>query len=121
MGWNLGELIAKYDVPGAQIAVLADGEIQDEAAGVLSLHTRVESTTDSVFKIGSITKVWTATLVQHLVNDGVLNLDHPVHNYLPGFRLSDPAATASLTTRHLLTHTSGIDANHFTDTGRNDD
>ncbi|MEV4581914.1 serine hydrolase domain-containing protein [Nonomuraea jabiensis] len=121
MGWNLGELVAKYDVPGAQVAVLANGEIRDEAAGVLSLRTQVEATTDSVFKIGSITKIWTATLIQQLVDDGVLDLDRPVRDYLPGFRLSDPAATASLTARHLLTHTGGIDGNHFTDTGRNDD
>ncbi|SDM73172.1 serine hydrolase domain-containing protein [Allokutzneria albata] len=118
---NLSELIVKYDVPGAQVAVLADGEIHDEAAGVLSLRTRVETTTDSVFKVGSITKIWTATLVQQLVHDGLLDLDRPVRDYLPGFRLSDPAATAALTARHLLTHTGGVDANHFTDTGRNDD
>ncbi|NUW46017.1 serine hydrolase domain-containing protein [Nonomuraea rhodomycinica] len=121
MEWDLGELVAKYDVPGAQVAVLANGEIQDEAAGVLSLRTQVEATTDSVFKIGSITKIWTATLIQQLVDDGVLDLDCPVRDYLPGFRLSDRAATASLTARQLLTHTGGIDGNHFTDTGRNDD
>ncbi|MBN6054830.1 beta-lactamase family protein [Nonomuraea sp. RK-328] len=121
MGWDLGELVTKYDVPGAQVAVLANGEIRDEAAGVLSLRTQVEATTDSVFKIGSITKIWTATLIQQLVDDGVLDLDRPVRDYLPGFRLSDPAATASLTARHLLTHTGGIDGNHFTDTGRNND
>lgn len=121
MGWDLSELVAKYDVPGAQVAVLADGEIRDEAAGVLSLRTRVEATTDSVFKIGSITKIWTATLIHQLVDDGVLDLDRPVRGYLAGFRLTDPAATESLTARHLLTHTGGIDGNHFTDTGRNDD
>ncbi|MEO6090450.1 MAG: serine hydrolase domain-containing protein [Umezawaea sp.] len=121
MGWNLSELIAKYDVPGAQVAVLADGEIQDEAAGVLSLRTQVETTTDSVFKIGSITKIWTATLIQHLVTEGALDLDRPVRDHAPGFRLSDPTVTESLTPRHLLTHTSGMDGNHFTDTGRNDD
>ncbi|MFD7658941.1 serine hydrolase domain-containing protein [Actinosynnema sp. NPDC059797] len=121
MGWDLGELLAKHEVPGAQVAVLAAGEIRDEAAGVLSLRTRVEATTDSVFKIGSITKVWTATLVRQLVDDGVLDLDRPVRDYLPGFRLGDPVATETLTTRHLLTHTGGIDGNHFTDTGRNED
>jgi CubicO group peptidase (beta-lactamase class C family) len=121
MGWNLGDLLAKYEVPGAQVAVLADGEIRDEAAGILSLRTGVEATTDAVFKIGSITKIWTATLIQQLVDDGVLDLDRPVREYLPGFRLSDPAATETLAARHLLTHTGGIDSNHFIDTGRNDD
>ncbi len=121
MSWNLGELLAKYGVPGAQVAILAGGEIRDEAAGVLSLRTRVEATTDSVFKIGSITKIWTATLIQQLVDDGALDLDRPVRDYLPGFRLSDPAATETLTARQLLTHTGGIDGNHFIDCGRNDD
>lgn len=118
---NLRELIEKYDVPGAQVAVLHNGEIHDEAAGVLSLHTQVETTTDAVFKVGSITKIWTATLVQQLVNEKALDLDQPVKNYLPGFQLSDPEATETITPRHLLTHTSGIAANHFTDTGRSDD
>jgi CubicO group peptidase (beta-lactamase class C family) len=114
MGSKLGELIDEYDVPGAQVAVLADGEIRDEAAGVLSAHTRVEVTNDSVFKVGSITKIWTATLVQQSVDEGLLDLDRPICHFLPGF-------TPSLTARHLLTHTGGMDANHFFDTGRNGD
>ncbi|MFD9698633.1 serine hydrolase [Lentzea sp. NPDC059081] len=48
----LSELIAKHDVPGAQVAVLVDGEVRDQAAGVLSRRTGVEVTPDSVFKIG---------------------------------------------------------------------
>ncbi|HEX7305864.1 serine hydrolase domain-containing protein [Lentzea sp.] len=103
----LSELIAKHDVPGAQVAVLVDGEIHDFAAGVLNLRTGVEVTPDAVFKIGSITKLWTATLVQHLVDDGLLDLDAPVHAHLPGF-------APGITARHLLTHTSGLDANHVT-------
>ncbi|MEV6240418.1 serine hydrolase domain-containing protein [Lentzea sp. NPDC051838] len=118
---TLRELIQKYDVPGAQVAVLNDGEIHDEAAGVLSLHTQVETTPDSVFKIGSITKIWTATLVNQLVEEKKLDLDEPITNHLPGFQLSDREATDTITPRHLLTHTSGIAPNHFTDTGRSDD
>lgn len=121
MGWRLKELIAAHNVPGAQVAVLANREIQDESAGVLSLHTRVEATPDSVFQIGSITKIWTTTLAWQLVNEGVLDLDRPIRDYLPDFRLRTPAATESVTTRHLLTHTSGIDGDLFTDTGFNHD
>lgn len=114
---NLRELIEKHDVPGAQVAVLDNGEIHDEAAGVLSRHTRVETTTDAIFKVGSITKIWTATLVQQLANEGGLDLDRPIRAYLPGFQLSSPEATATITARHLLTHTSGIAPNHFTAAG----
>ncbi|MEV6240417.1 serine hydrolase domain-containing protein [Lentzea sp. NPDC051838] len=116
MGWNLAELIQRHDVPGVQVAVLINGQIDTQAAGVLSTRTRIETTTDSVFQIGSITKLWTATLAQKLVNDGVLDPDCPIHNYLPEFEMLEP-----ITARHLLSHTSGIDGNHFTDTGRNDD
>lgn len=113
---NLRELIDEHQVPGAQVAVLDNGEIHDEAAGVLSTHTRVETTTDAIFKIGSITKLWTATLVQQLVDEGALDLDRPLRTYLPGFRLSDAEATATVTARHLLTHTSGIAPSHVTAT-----
>ncbi|MFI6095605.1 serine hydrolase domain-containing protein [Lentzea sp. NPDC051213] len=121
MDWNLAELIQRHDVPGAQVAVLANGDFKEVAAGVLSRRTVVGTTTDSVFQIGSITKIWTSTLAWQLVNEGVLDLDCPIRSYLPTLELSTPEATESITARHLLTHTSGIDGNLMTDTGRNDD
>lgn len=121
MGWNLTELVARHRVPGAQVAVLANGKIEEHSAGVLNLRTGVETTPDSVFQIGSITKIWTSTLAQRLVNDGVLDLDCPIRSYLPDFALSDPSAAESVTARHLLAHTNGIDGNLFTDTGVSDD
>ncbi|MBB5958647.1 CubicO group peptidase (beta-lactamase class C family) [Saccharothrix tamanrassetensis] len=118
---RLAELVAESGVPGAQAAVLVDGEYVDAAAGVLSLDTGVEVTTDAVFQIGSITKVWTATLVMQLVDDGLLDIDEPIVTYLPEFRVADPRATAAITPRHLLNHTSGVDGDLFHPTGRGDD
>ncbi|MCR3749820.1 serine hydrolase domain-containing protein [Lentzea californiensis] len=108
------ELVDEHGVVGAQLAVLADGEITDVAAGVLNAGTRAPVTTESLFQIASITKVWTATLVQELVNEGKLGLDGPVRDVLPGFR-------PVITPRQLLTHTSGIDGDLFHDTGSGDD
>ncbi len=102
-------------------AVLADGEVVDGAAGVLSKATGVDATADSVFQIGSITKLWTATLVMQLVDEGKLDLDVPVRTYLPEFKIGDEAAAAVITTRQLLTHTSGFEGDIFTDTGVGDD
>ena len=85
---RFADLVAEHKVPGAAVAVLKDGEIIDAAAGVLSTSTRVDVTTDSVFQIGSITKVWTATLVMQLVDEGLLDLDAPDPRYLPEFRLA---------------------------------
>ena len=117
---RLTELMRRHRVPGATLGVLHDGTMTETAAGVLSTATGVAVTPDSLFQIGSITKVWTATLVLQLVDEGRLDLDEPVAEVLPGFRVADANVTRAVTTRHLLTHTSGIDGDVFTDTGRGD-
>lgn len=118
---TLPGLLERHDVPGAQVAVLVDGQITGGAAGVLNLATAVPVTDDALFQIGSITKVWTATLVQQLVNEGLLDLDQPVRDHLTDFRLADPSAAATVTARHLLSHTGGFEGDLFTDTGTGDD
>ncbi|MDQ2847569.1 MAG: beta-lactamase family protein [Actinomycetota bacterium] len=118
---RLAELIAKYKVPAAALGILSGGEIVDVTAGLLSKKTLVEATPDSVFQIGSITKVWTTTLIMQLVDEGKLTLDTPVAQIITDFAVSDPQASKQVTIRHLLTHTSGIDGDVFTDTGRGDD
>src|SRR3712207_978478 len=118
---RLEELAAKYDVPGASVAVLTGDEVTTAAIGVLNRETGVEATTDSLFQIGSITKVYTAALVERLVERGQLDLDEPVRTYLPEFQVADETATRTVTLRHLLSHCSGIDGDHFEDTGRGDD
>jgi CubicO group peptidase (beta-lactamase class C family) len=118
---QLPQLLKRYGVPGAAVAVLADGEVVDDAAGLLSTATGVEATPDSLFQIGSITKVWTATLVLQLVDEGLVDLDVPVRTYLPEFRIRDEAAAARITTRQLLAHTAGFEGDIFTDTGVGDD
>ena len=118
---QLPALIGKYDVPGAAVAVLKDGEVVDDAAGLLHTGTGVEATPDSIFQIGSITKLWTATLVMQLVDEGRVDLDAPVRTYLPEFRIGDESAAAVITVRQLLNHTSGFEGDIFTDTGVGDD
>ncbi len=118
---KLSELIAKHNVPGAQLAVLDGDEIVESAAGVLSLRTGCPTTTDALFLPGSIGKLYTATLVLMLVQDGRLDLDTPIRAYLPEFRVQDEQAAEVVTPRNLLSHTSGFDGDHFTDTGRGDD
>ncbi|WP_406135729.1 serine hydrolase [Streptomyces sp. NBC_01089] len=118
---RLGELAARHRVPGAVLGISRGGELALAACGVLNKDTGVRATDDSLFQIGSLTKVWTATLIMQLVDEGKLDLDAPVSDVLPELRLSDPRALEQLTVRHLLTHTSGIDGDIFTDTGRGDD
>jgi CubicO group peptidase (beta-lactamase class C family) len=118
---RLDALREKHGVPGASLAVLADGDVRSVASGLVNMDTGVETTADSLFQIGSITKVWTGTVVMKLVEEGLVELDAPVRRYLPDFRVADESVAESVTIRHLLTHTSGIDGDHFADTGRGDD
>jgi CubicO group peptidase (beta-lactamase class C family) len=118
---NLPALLEQYGVPGAAVGILADGEVVDHAAGVLSMATGVETTPDSVFQVGSITKLCTSSLVMQLVDEGLVDLDATVRTYLPDFRIGDDSAAAVITVRQLLTHTSGFEGDIFTDTGVGDD
>ncbi|KAA9163643.1 serine hydrolase [Amycolatopsis acidicola] len=121
---RLDVLAGKHHVPGAALGILRVGtedELVDAAHGVLNVDTGVEATTDSLFQIGSISKVWTTTVVLQLVDEGLLDLDAPVADVLPELTLAEPDVAKRVTMRHLLTHTSGIDGDVFTDTGRGDD
>jgi CubicO group peptidase (beta-lactamase class C family) len=118
---DLADLVEQRGVPGAAIAVLVGDAIVDRAAGVLSRSNGIAATPDSVFQIGSITKIWTTTLVMQLVDDGLLDLDSPIVNYLPGFSTSDATATGLITARMLLSHTAGFEGDLFLDTGNGPD
>jgi CubicO group peptidase (beta-lactamase class C family) len=117
----LDEAAARHDVPGAAVAVGVGDDLAEAATGVLNRATAVEATPDSVFQIGSVTKVWTASLVMQLVDEGLVDLDAPVRRYLPEFGVVDAAATDTVTVRQLLSHTGGFDGDLFQDTGRGDD
>jgi CubicO group peptidase (beta-lactamase class C family) len=63
---------------------------------------------DTVFEIGSITKVFTAHLAVILEKEGVLSLDNPIQAYLPEVEFPIYSKETPITLRHLLTHTSGL-------------
>jgi len=117
---RLRDLATKAHVPGAVLGIWSDEQEILAAHGVLSCATGVPVTGDSLFQVGSITKIWTTTMIMQLVDEGLLSLDMTVADVLPGVRLG-AADAGQVTIRHLLTHTSGIDGDIFTDTGRGDD
>ncbi|WP_028638540.1 serine hydrolase domain-containing protein [Nocardioides sp. URHA0032] len=118
---KLAELIDSHHVPGAQLAVLDGDEITEVTAGVLSIRTGSPVTTDALFLPGSIGKLYTATLVLMLVDEGLIDLERPVKTYLPDFEVRDEHARDTVTVRDLLRHASGFDGDVFIDTGRGDD
>src|SRR3984957_11667314 len=124
---RLAVLAERHKVPGASLGILrlgTDGrpdEVIEAAYGYANAPAKIEATTDTLFQIGSMSKVWTATLAMQLVDEGKLDLDAPVAEVLPELQLDDSETAKTVTMRHLLHHTSGIDGDVFTDTGRGDD
>lgn len=125
---RLDEAALRHGVPGAQLGVLrlgADGaeERAELATGTLNLTLgeRAPATPDALFQIGSITKVWTTTAAMRLIERGAFTLETPVLELLPELATGSESIFSGVTVRHLMTHTSGIDGDIFTDTGRGDD
>jgi len=114
---DLEGAIARHRVVGASAAVYHAGEIETAAAGILNATTGVEVTLDTVMHIGSITKTLNTTLVMQLVDEGLVDLDAPVLEYVPDFAVADPEATRAIKVGMLLNHTSGIDGEMIPDHG----
>ncbi|MEU4424518.1 serine hydrolase domain-containing protein [Actinoplanes sp. NPDC024001] len=100
-------------VPGFVAGVYRAGEQAVTAHGTANLTTAAPMLPGTGFLFGSITKIMTTTLVMRQVERGALDLDARVVDHLPEFRLAVPGAAEKIRVRHLLTHTSGIDADLF--------
>ena len=70
-------------------------------------------TPQTPFILASVSKSFTALAIMQLVEAGKVELDAPVQRYLPWFRVADPVASARITVRHLLYHTSGIPSSGY--------
>src|SRR5215213_4757750 len=97
--------------PGAVLGVVVDGElVWVKAAGVREKTSNAPVTNDTVFRIASMTKSFTAMATLKLRDEGKLSLDDPVSKYIPEFaNLPYPTTDSqTLTIRHLLTHSEGF-------------
>ena len=112
---------SRWNVPGIAAAILHHASIESTSAGLTSLTVKRPVSDDTIFQIGSISKVFTATLVMQLVDDGLLGLDEPVISYVPDLPLADIAAREAITLRHLLSHGAGFEGDRFISYGRGDD
>lgn len=108
-------------VPGAVVGIWHNDGVMAQGFGVTNVDHPLPVTDETLFQIGSITKTFTGTLIMRLVEEGKLDLDAPVRDVVPNFRVVDEAATAQATIRHLLTHTGGWEGDLFLDTGPGDD
>lgn len=101
--------MADAQIPGLAVALIRRGEVVlTRGFGVRDLRGRRPVTARTVFALGSISKPVAATAIAALVDEGKLDLDRPVRDLLPEFRLHDEWATAHLALRDLLSHRSGL-------------
>ena len=98
-----------FKVPGVSVAIVKNNQvIWTKGYGHRDVEKKLPVTPDTLFAIGSITKSFTASAIGMLVDEGKLDWDKPVRNYLPDFRMYTEEGTKSLTLRDLLTHRSGL-------------
>jgi CubicO group peptidase (beta-lactamase class C family) len=101
----VSEAMALPGAAGLQVAVaLGDQLVVEKGYGLAEVELEVPVTAASVFRIGSVTKQFTAAAVMKLAEEGKVELDAPFSKYYPDF----PTGEHIVTVRHLLTHTSGI-------------
>lgn len=112
---------ARWHVPGLSAAILRDGEVTTAATGVTNLDHPVAVTPQTRFQVGSISKVFTATTVMKLVEEGKLDLDAPVTTWISDLPLTHEPLRDALTPRHLLNHTTGFEGDVFLDNGPGND
>jgi CubicO group peptidase (beta-lactamase class C family) len=95
-------------IPGMALGIVQGGRIVHLRGFGVADETGRPITAQTPFRIGSITKSFTALAIMQLAEAGKVELDAPVQRYLPWFRVADEAASGKITVRHLLNQTSGL-------------
>jgi CubicO group peptidase (beta-lactamase class C family) len=99
---------SNWEIPGLSVGIVKDGEIvYTKGFGVQGLDSGVPVTPESIFCLASVAKCLVASAIMQLVEKGMLNLDKPLIEYLPEFRL-DGEQYRQITIRQMLSHTSGM-------------
>ena len=97
--------LERQRIPGMSVAVLrGDSILLARGYGFANLEHRVPATDSTIYQSGSVGKQFTSAAIVTLAREGKLGLDDPIRKYLP----EAPSGWASITVRHLLTHTSGV-------------
>ncbi|MGE7867255.1 serine hydrolase domain-containing protein [Bacillus paramycoides] len=108
-GWKqVMQETVQLGTPGVLAKTSNNGKISSYTAGVADLSTKKPMKSDYRFRIGSVTKTFTATTVLQLVGENRVQLDDPIEKWLPGLIQENGYDGNQITIRQLLNHTSGI-------------
>ena len=105
----MADTLKTFKVPGIAVAIVKNGKVVlARGYGVRELGKPAKVDADTLFAIASNTKAFTAAALQMLTDQGKLDMDGRVIDYLPWFRMSDPYVTHEMRIRDLLAHRSGL-------------
>ncbi len=101
--------LADWDVPGMAVAIVKNDTIVfAEGYGLCDINKKEKVDDNSLFAIASNTKAYTSAALGLLVDEGRIDWDDRVQDYIPWFQLYDPWVSAHMSIRDLLTHRSGL-------------
>jgi CubicO group peptidase (beta-lactamase class C family) len=108
---SINSSMKEWKVPGAAVAIVRDQSVVYlKGFGVREMGKSDPVTPDTLFDIGSCTKAFTSAAIAILVDQGKMQWDGKVNEYIPFFHLRDPLADENVTIRDLLTHRTGVPA-----------
>jgi len=116
---KLDDIIKKalesFNLPGVSISIVKGNEIiYSKGFGYRNLEDKLPMTPDTLMAIGSTTKAFTTFVLGTMVDNGLVEWDGPVDNYIPWFKMNDPMVSQRIMLRDLITHCSGLPRHDLT-------
>ena len=111
--WLIKQEMSDADITGLSIALVDDKNIiWAQGFGYADKQADIKTSPDTVYNVGSVSKVFTATAAMQLAEQGMLDIDQPLQKYLPEFSIKSRFGdTHKITPRNLMTHHSGLPCN----------
>ncbi|MHA1220582.1 MAG: serine hydrolase, partial [Candidatus Heimdallarchaeota archaeon] len=99
---------------GLAFSFVSSNEVLMEAGiGYRDVENKKRFTTNTLFPIGSHTKSFTATALAMLIDEGLLEWDQPIKQYIPEFKMNNPVTSEKITIRDAMSHTTGLPHHQF--------
>jgi len=113
--WLIRREMAKNNVQGLSIALVDDQKVVwAEGFGFADTKAGRPATADTIYRVGSVSKLFTVTAALQLAERGLISLDQPLSQYIPDFSLKTHSADAPpITVRSVMTHHSGIPSDYM--------
>lgn len=113
ISWLIRREMSKNEVVGLSVALVDDQKVVwADGFGYADKVNNIPATTETVYRVGSISKLFTATAAMQLSEQGKLDIDKPFQDYLPEFSIKSRFPdSAPITPRTVMTHHSGLPSN----------